>query len=76
MPWWNPPETTLFRLLVHVIAETARHAGHIDILRETVDGQRGVSAAFPNLPDVDEAWWAGYVARLRDVAERSGHPDA
>jgi len=71
VPWWNPPDTTLHRLLVHMIAETARHAGHMDILRETVDGQRGMLKVVPNLPDVDDAWWRAYVARLRDVAESS-----
>jgi uncharacterized damage-inducible protein DinB len=28
------------RVLMHVIAETAQHAGHADILRETLDGQK------------------------------------
>ena len=73
VPWWKPEDTTLHRLLVHMIAETARHAGHMDILRETIDGQRGLLVAVPNLPDVDEAWWKGYVERLRDVAERSSN---
>lgn len=27
--------------LTHMIEETARHAGHMDILRESIDGQRG-----------------------------------
>lgn len=72
VPWWDPPETTLHRLLVHMIAETARHAGHMDILRETIDGQRGLLMVAPNLPEVDEAWWPEHVARLRDIAQRSG----
>ena len=71
MPWWEPQDTTLHRLLVHMIAETARHAGHMDILREEVDGRRGMLPARPNLPDVDAAWWSGYVDRLRAVAEQS-----
>lgn len=75
VPWWDPQDTTLQRLLVHVIAETARHAGHLDILRETVDGQRGLLPATPNLPDVDDDWWPEYVARLRNIAESSGSPD-
>lgn len=53
------------------VAETARHAGHMDILRETADGQRGLLKAISNLPDVDEAWWRGYVTRLRNIAENS-----
>ncbi|MGI5232693.1 DinB family protein [Actinoallomurus sp. CA-142502] len=28
------------RTLMHIIAETAQHAGHADILRETLDGQK------------------------------------
>ena len=28
------------RVLVHVIAETAQHAGHADIIRETIDGAK------------------------------------
>jgi uncharacterized damage-inducible protein DinB len=28
-------------ILVHVIAETARHAGHLDIMREAIDGRTG-----------------------------------
>lgn len=30
------------RVLMHVLAETAQHAGHADILRETIDGQRSM----------------------------------
>ncbi|MGN2642004.1 DinB family protein [Nocardia takedensis] len=39
---WNEEENpmrSVRRVLVHVIAETAQHAGHADILRETLDGQ-------------------------------------
>ena len=28
-------------VLVHMIEETARHAGHLDILRELTDGRTG-----------------------------------
>ena len=28
------------RVFVHIIAETAQHAGHADILRESLDGQK------------------------------------
>jgi hypothetical protein len=28
-------------VLLHLIEETARHNGHIDILRELLDGQKG-----------------------------------
>jgi Protein of unknown function (DUF664) len=29
-------------VLLHLIEETARHAGHADIIRETIDGRRGI----------------------------------
>jgi hypothetical protein len=29
-------------VLLHLIEETARHAGHADIIRETIDGSRGL----------------------------------
>jgi uncharacterized damage-inducible protein DinB len=38
-PWHPAGETRSVRqVLLHVIAETAQHAGHADILRETIDG--------------------------------------
>ncbi|MFD8564371.1 DinB family protein [Streptosporangium canum] len=39
---WNDPGAvrSVRRVLMHVIAETAQHAGHADILRETLDGQK------------------------------------
>lgn len=42
VPWWPRPEVMLFNVLVHVLTETARHAGHADIVREQLDGATGV----------------------------------
>ncbi|TQM26359.1 DinB family protein [Nocardia bhagyanarayanae] len=40
-PWHEPGSVrSVRRVLLHVIAETAQHAGHADILRETLDGQK------------------------------------
>ena len=41
--WWfedggNPPYSSLREVLLHVIVETATHAGHLDICRELADG--------------------------------------
>lgn len=43
VPWWAPEraEVTLHRVLVHMIAETDRHTGHADIIRELIDGAAG-----------------------------------
>jgi len=38
---WFGPTVSLRWVLVHIIEDTARHAGHMDILRELIDGQTG-----------------------------------
>ena len=38
----NLIECNLRYVLLHMIEETARHAGHADIIRETLDGTRGI----------------------------------
>jgi hypothetical protein len=55
-----------------MIAETNRHAGHADIVRELVDGAAGVRADNDNLPPVDAAWWESYRDRLERVAREAG----
>jgi Protein of unknown function (DUF664) len=40
-PWFAPGASwSVRRVLLHILAETAQHAGHADILRETLDGQK------------------------------------
>jgi hypothetical protein len=42
-PWFEPGATwSARRVFVHVVAETAQHAGHADIIRETIDGQKSM----------------------------------
>lgn len=41
VPWWPRPHVKLFNVMVHSLSETARHAGHADILREQLDGVVG-----------------------------------
>lgn len=35
------PDVKLFNIMVHVLGDTTRHAGHADILREQLDGRTG-----------------------------------
>jgi hypothetical protein len=40
-PWFPPGKRySARRVLLHIIAETSQHAGHADILRESLDGQK------------------------------------
>jgi uncharacterized damage-inducible protein DinB len=40
-PWFPPSERwSARRSLLHIAAETAQHAGHADIIRESIDGQK------------------------------------
>ena len=74
VPWWpeDRREVTLHRILVHVIAETERHAGHADIVRELIDGTAGLRPDADNLPPGDRAWWERYRARLERAAREAG----
>jgi hypothetical protein len=74
VPWWpeDRREVVLHRILVHMIAETERHAGHADIVREMIDGAAGLRADNSNLPTTDAAWWADYRDRLERVAREAG----
>jgi hypothetical protein len=70
VPWW-PEErrnVTLHLVLVHMIAETNRHAGHADIVRELIDGGAGLRAGNSNMPPGDEAWWDGYRDKVEQAA--------
>jgi uncharacterized damage-inducible protein DinB len=42
-PWFEPGASwSARRAFTHIVAETAQHAGHADILRETIDGQKSM----------------------------------
>ena len=74
VPWWpeGRNEVTLHRLLVHMIAETHRHAGHADVVRESIDGTAGLRADNSNLVEGDAAWWSDYRDRVEAAARAAG----
>ncbi|MFC4533040.1 DinB family protein [Sphaerisporangium dianthi] len=42
-PWFQPGERwSARRVLMHVVTETAQHAGHADIIRESLDGAKSM----------------------------------
>jgi hypothetical protein len=71
VPWWPQArsEVTLHRILVHMIAETDRHAGHADIVRELIDGATGLRDGNGNMASGDQAWWHDYLARVEHTAQ-------
>jgi len=70
VPWWPPErnEVTLHLILVHVVTETNRHAGHADIVRELVDGAVGLRVERDNIPVHDAQWWDDFCARVEQAA--------
>jgi uncharacterized damage-inducible protein DinB len=73
VPWWPEDRrvVTLHRILVHMIAETDRHAGHADIVRELIDGGAGLRADNDNLAPGDAASWEEYRDRLERAAKQA-----
>lgn len=67
VPWWSAEHrrTTVGRLVVHMLDETAHHAGHADVVRETIDGRGGRDHDQVG----DEQWWSSYVAQVQAAAD-------
>jgi hypothetical protein len=68
VPWWPAPhaDTNLFAVMVHVLGETNRHAGHADILRETIDGRTGMRPEHEM--QIDEEARAASYAKIEQAA--------
>jgi len=70
VPWWpddiNP--VSLHWVIVHMMTETDRHLGQMDILRELLDGAAGTRADVPNMPSLDPAGWQDYFATVEAEA--------
>ncbi|QKW25154.1 DinB family protein [Streptomyces seoulensis] len=74
VPWWpeDRREVTLHHVLVRVISDTQRHAGHADIVRELVDGSVGLLPGKGDLAEQDRTWWEGHRGRLERAARKAG----
>src|SRR3954470_1217788 len=74
VPWWpeERSEVTLHRILVHMIAETDRHTGQADIVRELIDGAAGLRLDNDNMPSAEPKWWEDYRNRLEQAAREGG----
>jgi uncharacterized damage-inducible protein DinB len=74
VPWWPPDRArvSLQQILVHMIAETHRHAGHADIVRELIDGAVGMRRDAGNLAELDDDGWRDHTRRLEVIARAAG----
>jgi Protein of unknown function (DUF664) len=75
VPWWPRPDVKLFNIMVHVLTETTRHAGHADILREQLDGSTGTAdyAKTQIDPVARETYRAKVEQAAKAAATRSDH---
>lgn len=73
VPWWPAErnEVTLHQILVHMVAEVSRHAGHADIVRELIDGTAGLAPGQENLPEVGQEYWAQFRASREQAASQA-----
>ncbi len=66
----------LFNILVHVLAETNRHAGHADILREQLDGAVGTDAQSTAFPEYDAVYRENRCAKIEQAARAADPANA
>jgi hypothetical protein len=73
VPWWpaDRRNVTLHGVLVHVIAETHRHAGHADIIRELIDGSVGRYSTDQSYDFDWDAYRSSLDQAARDAGDRS-----
>lgn len=73
VPWWpsERDEVTLHHAAVRVIADTHRHAGHADILRELIDGAVGMNKGNDSMAPGDAEWWENHRSRLERAAREA-----
>jgi hypothetical protein len=74
VPWWPEERATvsLHQILVHMVAETNRHGGHADIVRELIDGAVGMRRDNDNLAFDDEAGRDALFERVEAAARQAG----
>jgi hypothetical protein len=71
VPWWSAnADTNLFAILIHVLGETTRHAGHADILRESLHCRTGLRPEHEQR--IDERARAAHHADLEKIARSAG----
>jgi hypothetical protein len=73
VPWWQE-EVPLLNVMAARLVDSVRHAGHADILRESLDGAVGVDADGLPLHGRDSSYWEARYA-LIEAAARAADPE-
>ena len=73
VPWWpeEHAEVSLHQILVHMVTETNRHAGHADIIRELIDGKVGLRVGNDNMSFDDPSELAAFNAKVEAAARQA-----
>ena len=73
VPWWDE-EVPLFNVMLHCLSDMTRHAGHADILRESIDGAVGVERDDPPAHGRGPEFWAERRRMIEQAAQTAaGH---
>jgi hypothetical protein len=75
VPWWRE-DVKLFNIMVHVLSDATRHAGHADILREQLDGAVGMDTESPPLHGRDSGFWEARCAKVEQAARAADPTNA
>jgi Protein of unknown function (DUF664) len=71
VPWWPRPNVKLFNVMVHILTETSRHAGHADILREQLDRALGNNTANSAKQGKFAEMWETHCQKVEQAAKAS-----
>ena len=79
VPWLSGARMTLRRILVHLLAETERHAGHADVVRELIDRAVGrhpgddqmAPGADGQMTPRDQQWWDTHRNKIEQAARQA-----
>lgn len=74
VPWFPRPDVKLFNIMVHLLNDTARHAGQADILREQLDGRTGMVAG--DHEQIDTAAREAHCVKIEDAARAAAATQA
>jgi hypothetical protein len=75
VPTWpaNRRAVTLHQIMVHMLAETNRHAGHADIVRELIDNRAGLHPDTHGVPETEPGYWPELYRRIEEAARDAGN---